>query len=149
MASTTTNIGLTKPAGTDQALISAINGNMDIIDTKMGAVGNTSVQGQITALSDQIGNIYEYPTGLTTLIGLSSNVYIESGKEKTYSAENSVITTLTDWPSALSSYKFCATIKIQRTTSNRYIYQITSVSGGGIPKTVYGYALSGTIIWNE
>ena len=54
MASTTTNIGLTKPAGTDQALISAINGNMDIIDTKMGAVGNTSVQGQITALSDQI-----------------------------------------------------------------------------------------------
>ena len=56
MASTTTNIGLTKPAGTDQALISAINGNMDIIDTKMGAVGNTSVQGQITALSDQIEN---------------------------------------------------------------------------------------------
>ena len=57
MASTTTNIGLTKPAGTDQALISAINGNMDIIDTKMGAVGNTSVQGQITALSDQIANV--------------------------------------------------------------------------------------------
>ena len=56
MASTTTNIGLTKPAGTDQALISAINGNMDIIDTKMGAVGNTSVQSQITSLSDQIGN---------------------------------------------------------------------------------------------
>ena len=58
MASTTTNIGLTKPAGTDQALISAINGNMDIIDTKMGAVGNTSVQGQINALSDQIA-IYD------------------------------------------------------------------------------------------
>ena len=54
MASTTTNIGLTKPAGTDQALISAINGNMDIIDTKMGAVGSTSVQSQITSLSDQI-----------------------------------------------------------------------------------------------
>ena len=57
MASTTTNIGLTKPAGTDQALISAINGNMDIIDTKMGAVGNTSVQSQITSLSDQIANL--------------------------------------------------------------------------------------------
>ena len=57
MASTTTNIGLTKPAGTDQALISAINGNMDIIDTKMGAVGNTSVQSQITSLSDQIGTL--------------------------------------------------------------------------------------------
>ncbi len=60
MASTTTNIGLTKPAGTDQALISAINGNMDIIDTKMGAVGNTSVQSQITSLSDQISTIVRY-----------------------------------------------------------------------------------------
>ena len=57
MASTTTNIGLTKPAGTDQALISAINGNMDIIDTKMGAVGNTSVQSQITSLSDQMAKL--------------------------------------------------------------------------------------------
>ena len=66
MASTTTNIGLTKPAGTDQALISAINGNMDIIDTKMGAVGNTSVQSQITSLSDQIATKYgEIATNIT------------------------------------------------------------------------------------
>ena len=67
MASTTTNIGLTKPAGTDQALISAINGNMDIIDTKMGAVGNTSVQSQITSLSDQIANIPKMVLGNQTL----------------------------------------------------------------------------------
>ena len=67
MASTTTNIGLTKPAGTDQALISAINGNMDIIDTKMGAVGNTSVQSQITSLSDQIANIPKMVVGNQTL----------------------------------------------------------------------------------
>lgn len=78
MASTTTNIGLTKPAGTDQALISAINGNMDIIDTKMGAVGNTSVQGQITALSDQIewklvGNV----TGSTEITFSNYNDYKE------------------------------------------------------------------------
>ena len=75
MASTTTNIGLTKPAGTDQALISAINGNMDIIDTKMGAVGNTSVQGQINALSDQIesqtitvSSLANFESQLNTLI---------------------------------------------------------------------------------
>ena len=69
MASTTTNIGLTKPAGTDQALISAINGNMDIIDTKMGAVGNTSVQSQITSLSDQIA-----------VQDISNNISISSSK---------------------------------------------------------------------
>ena len=74
MASTTTNIGLTKPAGTDQALISAINGNMDIIDTKMGAVGNTSVQGQITALSDQIATLQSGKTNFhTTLLSLAKN----------------------------------------------------------------------------
>ena len=81
MASTTTNIGLTKPAGTDQALISAINGNMDIIDTKMGAVGNTSVQGQITALSDQIANVSES----TTITNLS-DVPVNSQGRLSFSA---------------------------------------------------------------
>ena len=55
MATTTTNLGLTKPIGTEQALVSVINGNMDIIDTKVGAVpANKNVQGEIDSLSDQI-----------------------------------------------------------------------------------------------
>ena len=59
MATTTTNLGLTKPVGTEQALISVINGNMDIIDTKVGAVpANKNVQGEIDSLSDQIGTYY-------------------------------------------------------------------------------------------
>lgn len=37
MAGSTTNFGLTKPIGTEQALISTINGNMDIIDSVMEA----------------------------------------------------------------------------------------------------------------
>ena len=37
MATTTTNYGLTKPAGTDKYDISVQNGNMDIIDTKLKA----------------------------------------------------------------------------------------------------------------
>lgn len=35
MATQTTNYGLTKPAGTDNALIGDINGNMDIIDSEL------------------------------------------------------------------------------------------------------------------
>ena len=38
MASTTTNLNLVKPATTDAALISDINGNMDIIDAAVGAL---------------------------------------------------------------------------------------------------------------
>lgn len=38
MASTTSNIGLTKPAGTDKALVSVINSNSDIIDSAAGGL---------------------------------------------------------------------------------------------------------------
>lgn len=58
MATTTTNLGLTKPIGTEKALVSVINGNMDIIDNKVGAIPqNESVQSQITALNNQVTNV--------------------------------------------------------------------------------------------
>ena len=51
----TTNLNLVKPSGTDYALVSVINGNMDIIDSKVGAIpANESAQSQITALNNQI-----------------------------------------------------------------------------------------------
>ena len=54
----TTNLNLVKPAGTDHALVSVINSNMDIIDSKVGAVpSNASVQGQIDTLNNQITEI--------------------------------------------------------------------------------------------
>lgn len=49
MATNTTNLGLIKPAGTDKVRIAQINQNMDILDEKIGPVGNTSVQDQIIA----------------------------------------------------------------------------------------------------
>lgn len=52
MATTTTNLGLTKPAGTDKIRIAQINGNMDIIDNAIGAVGTTPIQTQINAVQD-------------------------------------------------------------------------------------------------
>ena len=38
MASTTSNLGLTKPAGTDKALVSVINTNSDILDRSAGGL---------------------------------------------------------------------------------------------------------------
>lgn len=54
MASTTPNIGLTLPTGTEGWKRSVINGNFTILDTKIGAVGNTPLQTQINTLSSQI-----------------------------------------------------------------------------------------------
>lgn len=50
----TTNIGLRRPQGTDPASIDDINYNSEVIDTKLGAVGSTSVQEQINTLNSKI-----------------------------------------------------------------------------------------------
>lgn len=49
MATTTTNYGLTKPAGTDKYDISVQNGNMDIIDTKLKATEVVASTAKTTA----------------------------------------------------------------------------------------------------
>ena len=54
MATQTTNLGLTKPAGTDKIRIAQINGNMDILDTKIGSVGDTALQAQVSAIENGI-----------------------------------------------------------------------------------------------
>lgn len=47
MATTTKNLALIKPAGTDKIRIAQINSNMDVLDAKIGPVGNTSLQEQL------------------------------------------------------------------------------------------------------
>ena len=54
MSSQTTNLHLVKPAGGDTVDIDVINGNMDTLDAKVGAVGNTSLQAQVTALGESV-----------------------------------------------------------------------------------------------
>lgn len=48
MATTTTNLQLIMPGGTDKIRIAQINSNMETIDEAIGPVGNTSLQQQIT-----------------------------------------------------------------------------------------------------
>ncbi len=84
MATTTTNLGLKKPAGTDQALISDINNNMDILDTKIGAVGSTSVQSQINTLNSNIAKqrySKDYSTSSVTLAQIQSDADALVGNE--------------------------------------------------------------------
>lgn len=62
MSSTTPNLGLTKTTaaetiGQNWAASNDSGGNFDIIDTKMGAVGNTSLQAQVTALNSNLSPI--------------------------------------------------------------------------------------------
>lgn len=73
MASTTPNIGLTLPTGTEGWKRSVINGNFMILDTKIGAVGNTSLQSQINTLSSKIA----YYTDVTVTISSADLVNVD------------------------------------------------------------------------
>lgn len=53
----TPNIGLRIPLGTDPASVDDINYNSNLIDTKLGAVGNDSVQDQIDDLNSKFTSI--------------------------------------------------------------------------------------------
>ena len=50
----TPNIGLRIPQGTDPASVDDINYNSNLLDTKLGAVGETSVQDQIDSLNSKV-----------------------------------------------------------------------------------------------
>ena len=66
MASTTPNIGLTLPTGTEGWKRSVINGNFTILDTKIGAVGSTPLQTQINTLSSNIAKVGNYTSAFAT-----------------------------------------------------------------------------------
>lgn len=53
----TPNIGLRIPQGTDPASVDDINYNSNLLDTKLGAVGNTSVKDQIDSLNSKTPKI--------------------------------------------------------------------------------------------
>lgn len=88
----TPNIGLRIPQGTDPASVDDINYNSNLLDTKLGAVGNTSVQDQIDSLNSNIGNSKiingKYYSSATTIETIQSDIdsaiaqYAETNKPK-------------------------------------------------------------------
>lgn len=73
----TPNIGLRIPLGTDPASVDDINYNSNLIDTKLGAVGNDSVQDQIDDLNSKLNNIEKIATA--TWNGLTFTVTRRGG----------------------------------------------------------------------
>ena len=72
MSSTTTNLGMTKTTaaetiGQNWAANNETGGNLDILDTKIGPVGDTSVQAQLDALNSK-----------TTYNGTANDDYISA-----------------------------------------------------------------------
>ena len=74
MATTTPNIGLTLPVGTEKVSRQIINQNMSKIDEKVGAVpAGQNLQSQVTSLSDQIASVRDIYTGQTDANAMHDN----------------------------------------------------------------------------
>ena len=89
----TPNIGLRIPQGTDPASVDDINYNSNLLDTKLGAVGNTSVQDQIDSLNSKI--VIEHKTSSQFTVSASSwsAQYINIAKTGYTAKMVSVVTT--------------------------------------------------------
>ena len=84
MSRTTTNLGLTavtnsETIGDFSDAMNASGGNLDIIDGKMGAVGNTSLQAQINTLNSKLIVFKTVAYGQTVSAQSSITVPVESG----------------------------------------------------------------------
>lgn len=76
MATTTTNLNLIKPDGSDKIRIANFNQNADILDAKIGPVGSTSLQAQVTPIAAKVATLdklIENGTDLNSL--LTTGVY--------------------------------------------------------------------------
>lgn len=84
----TTNLGLRRPQGTDPASVDDINYNSELIDTKMGPVGNTSLQAQVNALNSQLASDW----GTKTTDWLASAEQDSSGAAAVFSKSGNIVT---------------------------------------------------------
>lgn len=100
MATTTQNLGLIKPAGTDKIRIAQINSNMDTLDAKIGAVGNTPLQTQVTNANSNIAKLEVLVITFSAFSSLPqtiSNANIESDMVCVKAELSTPLAQLGDW----------------------------------------------------
>jgi hypothetical protein len=134
MASTTTNLGLTKPAYSDDADISDINGNMDLIDAEAGRVrANVAANydsSETYAVGDYClhdGSLYKCSTAISSPEAWTAGHWTQIKITGELSALNGKIVTLT---SASISNLVCGhTLE----TAGNFMFEVPS---GNIPISV-------------
>lgn len=117
MATTTQNLGLIKPAGTDKIRIAQINSNMDTIDTKMGPVGSTPLQTQATNAASSISALQN---GMAIVCNGNTHAAIASGSYAYVRNHSSL---------AEGLYRATTAIAANATLSSS---NLVAVSGGGL-----------------
>lgn len=128
LATTTQNLGLIKPAGTDKIRIAQINSNMDTIDTKIGPVGSTPLQTQATNAASSISALQ---SGMAIICNGNTHAAIASG-QYAYVKNHSTLSE--------GMYQATAPISTNDTLSTS---NLSAVSGGGLNE------VKSRITWGE
>lgn len=99
----TTNLNMVKPAGTDHALISVINSNMDIIDGAVGALpSGSTLQGEIDSANTAITNLNTQMSSKIKVLTNTSVSFAASQKNVTISLAVGEAASNFDWVATLS-----------------------------------------------
>lgn len=144
MSRTTTNLGLTavtnsETIGDFSDAMNASGGNLDIIDGKMGAVGNTSLQAQVNALNSKLATTYGSIDGQEITWERTGNVVIIyfNGKNVTTSSAWATLVTL---PSGFPTSRYSVHV---RTVTD----QDLRLSGDNISYRGTGGGIFGAIVY--
>lgn len=144
MATTTQNLGLIKPAGTDKIRIAQINSNMDTIDAKMGPVGSTPLQTQVTNNLNAFNAANILPIAEATIpANADLNDYYTPGVYRV--ASDAIGQTLQNTPYAASG----KLIVITRTNNTGYTTQIWMPSSSALRMFVRNYNAGSFSDWKE
>ena len=168
MASTTTNLGLTKPAYSDDADISDINGNMDLIDAEAGKVrANVAANydsSETYAVGDYClhdGNLYKCTTAISSpeswtaghwtqikIAGELSSLTDQIAKKLEFVLVGNVSTTTTKTLTMVSNTKFYL-FTFPLGGGNGSIHEVFSSSTGVITNNTVSSSGSITITSNS
>lgn len=135
----TPNIGLRIPLGTDPASVDDINYNSNLIDTKLGAVGNDSVQDQIDDLNSKITSLqaryarYDYDVPANSSVYTNLYTIINNSKPSSSTVLGIVGFSTNDQSVFLVSIKY---------ENSNYSVQIRNVSNTAISNHIDIYYLT-------
>ena len=125
----------------DNTVFSAVpDGGLNDLKNKMGAVGATDLQSQITALNSNI--TIQTITASTSIASLCADIPIN--QHRYYKATLS--STFTDFPQASQYYPL---IHIYKNTDSRANINIDCISASNVPSFITGYYENGSLYWND
>ena len=142
----TPNIGLRTPQGTDPASVDDINYNSNLIDTKLGAVGNDSVQDQIDSLNSNLTNLLFMSERISNSVSVADSTFVTLATFTPTVAGYYLFTADCSYGESTSGIRILLVDAIE-TTTNTQINSVLATGRASLQKTRMFYLTTSNIIF--